>query len=272
MTAPIHIKNHPLLWYFTLSFAISWGLIMLLAGPTRLPIDPESSSDILPLLYVSMLFGPSVASLLLTWILDGGPGLRALFSRFFSWRVSFRWYLLALFATPLLALLMLSLLSIVSDDLNIGGHLSGIGPASIGIGIMTGAFVGLFEELGWTGFVIPRMLRTTGIFTTGLLMGVIWGLWHFILFWEADSFTASLPFLVLVARLLDWLPPFRILMVWMYIKTKSILLVILTHMSLVVTTTVLVPMDLSGVSLLAWLLFFGLALWILALLVTARRN
>ena len=36
---------------------------------------------------------------------------------------------------------------------------------------------GIFEELGWTGFAMPTLLRRMryGVLTTGLIVGVLWG-------------------------------------------------------------------------------------------------
>jgi membrane protease YdiL (CAAX protease family) len=60
--------------------------------------------------------------------------------------------------------------------------------------------VGIFEELGWTGFAI-RMRQRYGVLGTGLIVGVLWGAWHFILFWEPDSFSVGLPLVLLLVRL-----------------------------------------------------------------------
>ena len=49
-------------------------------------------------------------------------------------------------------------------------------------GITLGLIVPVFEETGWTGFVTPRLRRNHDFRATGLLMGLLWGLWHFALF------------------------------------------------------------------------------------------
>ena len=47
-------------------------------------------------------------------------------------------------------------------------------------GIAVGLGAGFFEELGWTGFAVPRLRRRYGVLTTGLIVGVLWGAWHFL--------------------------------------------------------------------------------------------
>ncbi len=46
-------------------------------------------------------------------------------------------------------------------------------------GIAVGLVVPFFEELGWTGFAIPELGKRYGILTTGLIVGLLWGAWHF---------------------------------------------------------------------------------------------
>ena len=42
---------------------------------------------------------------------------------------------------------------------------------------MAGLMVGIFEELGWTGFAIPRLRLRYNVFTTGIIVGLVWGAW-----------------------------------------------------------------------------------------------
>jgi membrane protease YdiL (CAAX protease family) len=240
---------------------------MLLAGPGNLPIDTEQSKEILPLLYISMLVGPGAAGILLTIIVNGKAGLLKLKSQLFDWRRGIRWYLTALFATPILVSVTLIFLTYFSPEFNLGIYSSDDKSSFLISGIVIGLMVGLFEEIGWSGFVVPAIRLRYNIFITGLIVGVVWGAWHFILFWETNSFSKTLPFLILLGRLFAWLPPFRILLVWILERTESLLLVILTHASLVFSTTVLVPMTLTGNNLLTWLIFWGLVLWVIVIMI-----
>ena len=180
------IEQHSIAIYFFLAFMISWGLIGFLAGPGNIPIKAEESQDLLPLLYVSMLFGPSVAGLLMTGLSEGKKGFRRLLSRLSKWRLNIWWYVFALFATPVLASLVLFILSLWNPEFHIGLSNSDQMMSLLINGIVTGVVVGIFEEVGWTGFVVPRLSLRYNIITSGLIVGVLWGLWHFILFWQKD--------------------------------------------------------------------------------------
>jgi hypothetical protein len=48
-------------------------------------------------------------------------------------------------------------------------------------GLLGGGFL---EELGWTGFAVPRLRQRHGALPTALVAGLLWGAYHFsVLFW-----------------------------------------------------------------------------------------
>lgn len=258
------IKQRPVLIYFILAVAVSWGCIVLAVGPNELPVNPDESDDTLVMMYVAMLTGPTLAGLLLTGITTGRAGFRDLRRRLGTWRVDARWYALALLTAPLVAMVVLSVLSLFAPTFTPEIITSDDKPALLFTGLMAGLMVGIFEEIGWTGFALPRLRRKAGLLTTGLILGVVWGLWHFVPFWTADSFANGLAFTILLAQLFAWLPQYRLLMVLVHERTKSLLLVILMHTSLLASLQIFVPAELTGSELLTWLLAWAAALWIVA--------
>jgi membrane protease YdiL (CAAX protease family) len=255
------IKKHALPIYFVLAFAITWGCMALVIGPGGFPITAARFEAVGPLVYVAMLVGPSAAGLLLTGLVEGRAGFRDLLSRLLRWRVGARWYAVALLTAPLLAMGVLLVLSLFSPEFLPALFTADDWPSLLLSGIAAGIAVGLFEELGWTGFAVPWMRLRYGVLATGIIVGLLWGAWHFLPFWESDTFSRALPLALLLARLFAWLPPYRVLMVWVYDHTESLLVVILMHASLVFSTLALPSMALTGVPLLTWLLVWAAVLW-----------
>ena len=265
------IRRHSLLIYFASVFVISWGGGFLILGPGGLPLNPEEFENLAVSLYVVMLAGPCLAGLLLTGLVDGGPGLHALLARLLRWRISPRWYALALLPAlgAAAAVLLLSLASpdfrpaILDSDAKAAILMSALGPALL---------VGSLEEIGWTGFATPHLRARHSILTTGLAVGVVWGAWHLPLFWEADSFSAALPLGLLVMKLFSWLPPFRVLLVWVHDRTRSLPLVMLMHAAVSFVSIALSPERLTGLYLLTSLLVSAATMWLLLAVVGAANR
>ncbi len=262
------IKAHSLLVYFFLALAISWGAILFAVGTDGFPV----TEDQLPVLIVAMLLGPSGAAVLAAGLSSGKEGVRDLFSRLLRWRVGAGWYAFALLTAPISTILVLSIFSLFSPDFPAALSRADDKLGLIIMWIVSGLMVGFFEELGWTGFAIPKMRRKHGVFMTGLVVGLLWGAWHLLVNLEADTFAGALPFALLLTRLFTWLPAYRILMTWVYDRTESQLVVTLMHVSLVATTGILDPV-LAGGDLVIFLLAKAAVFWLLVagIFLTQRR-
>ena len=120
---------------------------------------------------------------------------------------------------------------------------------------------GFFEELGWTGFVIPELKRHYGVISTGLIVGVLWGAWHLLVYvWTSGTVSGALS---LAGYLLDaflFLTLFRVLMVWVYDRTGSLLVAMFMHGSLTASARILMPPGIAGLPLLTFDLVWVAAL------------
>jgi membrane protease YdiL (CAAX protease family) len=129
-----------------------------------------------------------------------------------------------------------------------------------------GLVVGIFEELGWTGFAVPNLRPRFGVLASGLIVGLLWGAWHLILaFWGSGDASGTLSlsfFLPWVVYSFGVLPVYRVLMVWLYDRTRSLLLAMLMHASLTGgLALIMMPVALSGAPNLIWYLVLIVALW-----------
>jgi membrane protease YdiL (CAAX protease family) len=264
-TIKAFIKGHPLLSFYALAFAITWGgLIMAVGGPSKILGSPDLLGTRFAFVMLAWLAGPSVASVLMTGIVYGRKGLRDLFARMTRWRVGARWYVVALLTAPLLVTAILFALSLSSPDY-LPTILTTSDKGALLLQGIVGTFVGgIFEELGWTGFATPTLLRRMryGVLATGLFVGVLWGVAHLPLYYWGASGDLSGAFLlaVVAANVLAWFPPYRVLMVWVYDRTESLLLAMLMHGS--ATGSLVILASLAGMALFTFLLAFGAVLWV----------
>lgn len=270
-TITAFIKSHPVLTYFVLTFAISWGGVLLaMGGPAGIRTTPEQYQALLPSAILAMLAGPSVAGILMTGFVHGRAGLRELLSHLTRWRVSARYYAVALLIAPLLMMALLLMLSLFSPEFLPSILTTGDRAALLIFGIVVGLVAGIFEELGWTGFAVPELRLRYGVLATGLIVGILWATWHLLVaFWASSTVTGPLsPASYLVDPFL-YLAFFRVLMVWVYDRTGSLLVVMLMHASLTASPRILFPAAVSGVPLIAfdivWAAVVGVIVMVLAL-------
>ncbi|MDH3492469.1 MAG: CPBP family intramembrane metalloprotease [Acidobacteriota bacterium] len=255
------IRRYPLVFYFALAYLISWGGSFLVGGPKFLRGEPLDLDDTLMMAPI-MLAGPFIAGIAMTLLCDGRNGIRELFSRMIRWRVGMRWYAAALLIFPILILLVLiSLAAIVSTD---------FAPRFIAFGITAGVFAGFVEETGWMGFAYPKMEESFGVWRATIVLALIHGSWHVM----AD-FLGSF-----AAHGIYWLPRFifmwfiamtamRVLLVWIYRNTGSLLLAQLTHASSTGFLVMLGP-AVSPANEMIWFAVYAVVLWIPALIVIAK--
>jgi membrane protease YdiL (CAAX protease family) len=263
------MRNHPVVAYFVLTFAISWGTILAIFGMG--PISAEDIAEKGAFLYVALLLGPSVAGLVSIGLHAGRSGLSDFGRRLVAWRVAPRWYAVALGTAPLTLVVVLLVLSGVPDLIPDVFTTRGLGQR-LGSGIAAGLVVALCEETGWTGFATPRLRRRYSVLTTGILIGLVWGAWHFPPFWLPDTFAEPVAFGLLLARLFSWLPAFRVLLVWIHERTRSLLIVILMHASLVAAQFVfIVPFEFTGAGAVVYILAWALLLWVFAAIASRRE-
>jgi len=256
------IKKHPLLAYYLLTFALSWGGFVLVVGPRSLfSTNWQAEGAFLSAIMV-MLAGPSVAGLLLTGLVDGRAGYRELFSRLRKWRVNFRWYAIAILPAPLIAAGVLFALSLKSPLLTTGNE------AAVLLGGLGAALTTILEEIGWTGFVVPRLRRRHSVPMTGLIVGALWGLWHLLQqIFVSGTYAGEVPllwFLMLsVLAGVASLTAYRVLMVWVYDRTGSLFVTTVMHGMLTASTIFWFTPIATGALFLANVWLMAIVMWLL---------
>ena len=269
-----------MLTYVTLVFALTlgpWGLALITASPGASPgtgdeLTPLADPD--PLMVLAWLVGtasPALAGILVIALAYGRVGLRDLRSQLFRWRVGIRWYAVALLTVPLLMTAILGALSlaskaflptIITADDNASLLVAGL----VG-SLVVGLVISFFDELGWTGFATHELRKRHGLLATGLIVGLPWGVMH--LPWYAETASGAVPPALEVAVIFFYFVPYRMLMVWVYDHTQSVLMAMLMHLPLIVFLFNLVGPAMEGVPALIFNLVFGATLGVAVAVVTA---
>ncbi len=214
--------------YFTLTFLISW----LLWSPFYF-FEDVNEFWVLP-----GAWGPTIAAIVLTYMDHGVAGIRRLLGKFLIWKVPFKYYIFAIFGIFILGLttvlvyktfggnfpdpnLILDGMGLVEGQIGLALLLS---PVFFLINTLVGGPIA--EELGWRGYAQGVLQEKYSANFSGLLIGLLWSIWH-------------LPLLVFLPKAVGYTPFYAyiplmtamgVIFSWLYNRTKgSVLLAILLH-------------------------------------------
>jgi len=207
------------------------------------------------MMFPVMLLGPSVSGLLMTRIVDGSAGFRNLFSSMARIRVPARWYLVLLIPPALLLCVLRCLTAFVSPIYT---------PNRFYAGAWFGLIAGFLEEIGWTGYALPKMIRRGNAWLSAILLGAVWAIWHFPV---VDYLGTATPhganwlryFLAFAAAMIA----VRVLIAWIYRNTQSVVLAQFMHASSTAALVVLSPARASAGQEAFWYALYAGALWII---------
>ena len=199
--------RHEVALYLVLAYLISWSIWpLVLINPGSSPLVP---------------FGPGLAAVIVASMAGGRRELFVLLRQLGRWRVGPGWYGVALgvplsVAAAALGAAVISGAQVPqwepSDVLQVAGSLS-----------TTIVIVGLFEELGWRGFLLPRLQRGRTALVAALVVGLVWLPWHLP---ELVSDRGERP----LAQFMIYILATSVILAWLYNSTQASLpIVILFH-------------------------------------------
>lgn len=274
------IKKNPVLSYFIFTFLISWGAIIIMMSINGMPNTVAEAQAQLPLAIMTFLLGPFLTGLMMVGLVHGRNGYLNLWFRMIRWRVNLVWYAIALFLAPLVFVGSHFVLSLFSPVYLPGFLTVPDGSTLILMGIISGIMVGILEEVGWFGFVIPEMRKRYSPLKVGLIVGIIWGTWHIMAndIWAIKTYSGEIPtalYAVLsgLSFMIGQLPPFRIIMVWAYERTGSLFLMVVMHFSLTACSIAFSPEKMSGWQVFIYSMSVAAVFWVIAaaVVMTDRR-
>jgi membrane protease YdiL (CAAX protease family) len=161
-----------LVLFFVLAFAFTWsvaGAMMLFREDIEAATGPIGYHN--PV-FILAAWGPALAAFTLITLRHGVNGLGHFLRRLTLWRMHWGWWAFLILGVP--------------ASRYIGAALSdgvppfpfspwyGVVPA-----LLMTLIIGPVEEFGWRGFALPLLQRKMAPFWATLVLGPIWGLWHY---------------------------------------------------------------------------------------------
>ena len=239
MTVRGWVTRHQLMMFFALAYILSWAVWpLMLLNPTSTPM---------------VAFGPGLAALIVAAVVAGRQGIGVLVKQLGHWRVHPLWYVIAIlgpFVMTSLAAASVVATGAPSPDWWVYTDWPGLLVTLASTIVM----VGIFEELGWRGFALPRMQRDRTALWAAIVLGVIWSLWHLPELISNPTEREAVPFLIAV---LAW----SVVLTWIYNSTRgSLLIVILFHAAINTALRFLMPTFEARYYALAWWAVAGMSI------------
>jgi uncharacterized protein len=173
---------------------------------------------------------PALAALGCAALMYGRSGVRDLGRRLLLWRVRWWWYAVVLVGPLAFAV------AVAGIAVLLGKPWSAVRPVALTLSVpallatmlVLALTDGLGEELGWRGYLLPRLLARYQAVTASLILGVIWWLWHLPLVWTAGAAIEGRQLWLLLADLLAK----SLIFTYVFLGTGgSVLIAILLHAS-----------------------------------------
>lgn len=174
-----------------------------------------------PNISILSVFTPSIVALILTAIAKGKRGLYELFVQQTVQKTAFKWLLLSLIGFPILA--SLAVLTMLNFDMT-GFQLR---TTQLLPQVVVIVLIAIGEEYGWRGYLLPRLMKGFSVFYSSIILGLIWGFWHFPAYLIGTGTPQEMSFFVFLL----WVILGTLFISWIYYYTRSVLTSILAHIS-----------------------------------------
>ena len=238
------LERKPLTWFLVIAFAISWPMFLT---PLLLPdLEPATRQLATQGLWALAMWGPGIAALVATLAVAKQP-LKSLRLNTLGPK---RYYLWAWLLPPALVILS-GLLTILFRTGQLDTEFAFMQqmmeqtgtqlPVSTGmlvliqvaqallLGPLINVVFAMGEELGWRGFLLPRLLPL-GQWKALLISGVIWGVWHAPAIAQGHNYPDHPILGILLMTVFCIL--LGVIIGWMYLNTHSPWVAALAHGSI----------------------------------------
>ncbi|TCK26611.1 CPBP family intramembrane glutamic endopeptidase [Pseudonocardia endophytica] len=155
------IQRRPVIAFCVLLAAASWPVQIVVPGSLLLS-----------------LVGPSVCAFVVVAIANGRAGAGQLWRRVLRWQVGVGYYLFAVIGLGVYLLVVTYSVGTALFPDQIATPTAALA-VSIAVNlVLQFVLVGLAEEFGWRGFLLPRFQRRYGPMRAALVVGALWWVWH----------------------------------------------------------------------------------------------
>ena len=210
--------------FLALTFGLTWGLAALLILFTDQIIAIFGEISASNPLFILAVYAPGFAGVFLVWRYYGLQGLGSFFRRLTLWRAPTIWWLFLILGIPAIVYTGAAINGTIGDPFPFSPWTQVLPALALAL------LLGPIEEFGWRGVALPLLQRRFAPVWAGLIVGVIWALWHipsFLLSGTAQSAWSFGPFFLGVVAISVILTPL------FNVSRGSLLLAYLFHFQMI---------------------------------------
>ncbi len=169
-------RNVEIALYLAITFGITWSIAVVVLGfPDWFAAHFGELTRTSPFFYAAV-WAPNAAALVLTATRGGASAMKDLFARLVRWRVD-PWVWVAAIAFYPALMMIVQLIGLPFGRPLVGADIWL--HVVLGVANVPALLLGpLGEELGWRGYLLPRVLERMSAAPAALVVGSIWMVWH----------------------------------------------------------------------------------------------
>jgi len=159
--------------FLLITFSIAWTILgLFIFMPEKMTGIFGEITGAHPLFFLAV-YAPAIAAFSIILFKTGIEGFKNYLSRLLIWRSSLSWYLFLFLGIPMI---------FIAGSFLKGNLFTEPFPfssiSSILIATLFAVIKGPVEEFGWRGLALPLLQRKLAPIWAGLILGIIWGVWH----------------------------------------------------------------------------------------------
>lgn len=158
--------------FFGLTFALTWGIAaIVIAFFERVEALFGELGPSNPL-FILAVYAPGIVGVFLVWRHDGVAGLSGFFRRLSLWRMPAAWWVFLILGVPAIFYVGAAMKGTLGAPLGFSSW-TDVLPA-----LTAALLLGPIEEFGWRGIALPILQRRFAPLWAGLILGLVWAIWH----------------------------------------------------------------------------------------------
>ena len=246
------LGQRPLIIFLAGSVIVGWALTFLAAWLS-------TSSVLLPLIAIPVSYVPAVLAVLVLRVWGTDAERAAFKRRLTTWRVGWRWVVVAVVALPAIHLIGVGLATFAGGSFPVHPALAGL--------LVLFIVTNFGEEIGWRGYALPKLQERMSPLAAALVLGVVWAMFH----WVALLGNADAPW-AFVAISTAHLMAISVLLTFVFNGSgQSVPLVALAHAAYDTVSIGVVPLAETGLPLVAFGLTAVVA-WVAVIVLVAVKG